>query len=314
MNLLDAPEFGEKFFAMMQASAPSYNNFVQFPIMVYIIRNGPVWASRLLGEHAYEFKKVLSGARKQVVQVKAAFEASGRKKPARPTIFHHLLDPEVASEHGVPSDDLLADEAQTLLAAASETTGNAMSMTTYYVLSDEKVYRRLVAELKEAFPDANKPLEYLKLEKLTYLTAVIKEGLRLSFGVLHRLPRVVPEPGATFNGYEIPAGAVVGMSTWLMHQDENTFPDPKKYDPERWLNPEAVKQLEKYVVPFSRGSRSCLGMNLAYEELYVTLGTFFRRFDNLVVDGTGPEDLVYEDYFNMYHPIGARKLHVKQKE
>ena len=69
----------------------------------------------------------------------------------------------------MPSEDLLADEAQTLLAAASETTGNAMSMTTYYVLSNEKIYQRLLAELKEAFPNAEEPLEYRKVEKLPYL-------------------------------------------------------------------------------------------------------------------------------------------------
>lgn len=60
MNLLDAPEFGDAFFNMMQASAPSYNNFVQFPILVYIIRNWPMWVSSLLGKNAYEFKKALT--------------------------------------------------------------------------------------------------------------------------------------------------------------------------------------------------------------------------------------------------------------
>lgn len=48
--------------------------------------------------------------------------------------------------------------------------------------------------------------------------------------------------------------------------------------------------------------------SLAYEELYVTFGTFLRPFENLVIDGTGPDDLFYEDYFNMYYPAGAREL------
>jgi hypothetical protein len=50
--------------------------------------------------------------------------------------------------------------------------------------------------------------------------------------------------------------------------------------------------------------------SLAYCELYVTLGTLFRRFDKLKVYKTRPEDLVYDDYFSSYHPVDARKLHV----
>ena len=49
---------------------------------------------------------------------------------------------------------------------------------------------------------------------------------------------------------------------------------------------------------------------LAYCELYVTLGTIFRHFENLKVDQTRPQDLVYDDYFATYHPKNARKLHV----
>jgi hypothetical protein len=50
--------------------------------------------------------------------------------------------------------------------------------------------------------------------------------------------------------------------------------------------------------------------SLAYSELYITLGTLFRRFDKLKVYNTGPEDLVYDDYFSSYHPVDARKFHV----
>ena len=53
--------------------------------------------------------------------------------------------------------------------------------------------------------------------------------------------------------------------------------------------------------------------SLAYCELYVTLGMLFRRFGDLEVYNTGPEDLVYDDYFSSYHPVDARKFHVVGK-
>jgi cytochrome P450 len=89
---------------------------------------------------------------------------------------------------------------------------------------------------------------------------VIKEALRLSFGVIGRLPRVVPHPGETFSGYFVPGGTIVGMSSWLMHRNPDVFPDPMKFDPDRWLNHEDFRRLERHMVPFGRGARQCVGM------------------------------------------------------
>ena len=138
---------------------------------------------------------------------------------------------------------------------------------------------------------------------------MIKEGLRLSFGGIGRLPRVVPEPGATFNDCFIPAGYIVGMSSWLMHRDSTVFTNPERFDPERWLkSPEECRRLEHNMVAFTRGTRQCVGMPLAYTELYVTLGTLFRRFPHgLRVWRTTPETMRdYEDFFSSYHPQNRR--------
>jgi len=89
---------------------------------------------------------------------------------------------------------------------------------------------------------------------------VIKEGLRLSFGVPGRLPRTVPEEGATFHGYFIPAGYIVSMSSWTLHRNAEVFPDPMHFDPERWMDPSTFFKLEHSIVPFSRGNRGCVGM------------------------------------------------------
>ena len=104
--------------------------------------------------------------------MKAAIESSN-KKPARPTIFHQLLDPEGTDEQGVASVDHLSDESNGIIAAAAETTGNTMSISTYHVLSNEKVHRTLVEELEDAFPDADAELDFVTLEKLPYLVRTL---------------------------------------------------------------------------------------------------------------------------------------------
>jgi len=80
--------------------------------------------------------------------------------------------------------------------------------------------------------------------------------------------------------------------------------------PARWTDPDALRVREKCLVSFSRGSRACIGQNLAMCELYVTLGTLFRRFEDLKPFDVGPEDMTYGDYFSAFHPKGARAFRV----
>ena len=73
------------------------------------------------------------------------------------------------------------------------------------------------------------------------------------------------------------------MSTYLMHHS-TVFPDSHTFDPNRWLNEKAAgnrrqKPLSSYLVPFSKGTRICLGQNLAWAELYIGLAHMFRKVD-----------------------------------
>ncbi len=99
---------------------------------------------------------------------------------------------------------------------------------------------------------------------------------------------------------------VVNMTSWLMHRDPIAFPDPETFDPERWLDFERAHFRDKFLVPFSKGNRMCIGLPLAMCELYVAIGQLFRKFDDLKPINVGPEDMVYEDYFGAFHPSDAR--------
>jgi hypothetical protein len=101
--------------------------------------------------------------------VKSSMDASKGEKTTRLTIFNQLLDPEVAEGHVVPSVDDLKDEAVSIVTAAADTTGNAMTIAAYNVISNETIYHKLKTELREAFPDPSATLEFLALERLPYL-------------------------------------------------------------------------------------------------------------------------------------------------
>jgi len=73
------------------------------------------------------------------------------------------------------------------------------------------------------------------------------------------------------------------MTSYLIHHNETIFPSSHNYIPQRWLdNP----RLDRYLISFTKGTRQCVGINLAYTELYICLATIFRRYGGL--ESLGP--------------------------
>lgn len=106
------------------------------------------------------------------------------EKIDKSSIFEALLTP--ADGYVVPTPDQIKDEAYSVLAAAADTTGNAMTVAAYNVVKNPHIYRTLVAELKCAFPNDDDTLEYIKLEKLPYL---VSDKTQLFFAFLTPLTR-----------------------------------------------------------------------------------------------------------------------------
>ena len=128
------------------------------------------------------------------------------------------------------------------------------------MIRNPEIYAKLTAELETAFPDPDAKMELSVLERLPYLSGVVNESLRLSFGVISRLPRIVPQGGANFEGYMISAGFTVSMSSWVLHRNEDYFPRAHEFIPERWALTSDKQKMWKAFVPFGKGSRMCVGM------------------------------------------------------
>ena len=73
------------------------------------------------------------------------------------------------------------------------------------------------------------------------------------------------------------------MQTYSMHHNEHVFPDSFSYRPERWLGnpkgPSGEKNLYRYMTAFGKGTRICVGMYLAYAEIFIAIATLFRSFE-----------------------------------
>ncbi|KAI9791752.1 MAG: hypothetical protein M1816_003562 [Peltula sp. TS41687] len=235
------------------------------------------------------------------------------KKREYAAVLHELRDsddPEMFDEKSRLKR--MTDEAQTIVSAGMETTGNTLSTITYHLLQNPDMVRRLKEELDSVGQDRTEIVPYQVLRELPYLTALISEGLRITCNVSARSPRVNPNSPMQYRDWTIPAGTAVSMSIIDIHMNENIFTEPKVFRPDRWLGDETTKrQLERYLVPFSRGSRNCLGMNLAYAEIYLALGNIFRLYDMSLYE-TDPSDLeIAHDFFASYPKEDSNGVRVK---
>ena len=125
-------------------------------------------------------------------------------------------------------------------------------------------------KVEEELMTAGNPSKWSKLEQLPYLSAVILETIRLSYGVATRLPRIAPDETLAYKGefqgklvqHVIPPGTAISMSSVIMHANQDIFPEPDNFRPERWLNEDGTrrKELEGYLISFSKGTRQCLGI------------------------------------------------------
>ena len=275
-QLLDRPDFAPDYYNIWVSILGNSHVLKQFPWIFPLMLSFPVWfVSRALPDLAVTYKWQAEWV-KQVQAIKSGADDS-EKRGGKPSIFETLLDSDLPPID--KSVSRLTEDAQTLVGAGSITASLSLALATYYIVCDEKIRGQLMGELTQTIPDPCQPPPLVELEKLPYLAATVLETLRISYGVSHRLQRVCPDQAIRYQDYVLPPGTPVSMTAVLIHDNPNIFPQPRTFRPERWLPLETEgARLQRYLVPFCRGSRQCLGMNLGVAELYMGLAGVFRRF------------------------------------
>ncbi|KAL8674586.1 MAG: hypothetical protein Q9168_001029 [Polycauliona sp. 1 TL-2023] len=238
-------------------------------------------------------------------------DLSSETRESKPGLFMNVLQSSLSPQD--KSAEAIASEGMGLLIAGSETTASTLSIITYHLLANPGQLTKLRGALEQAIPDSNTLPPLAQLEAIPYLYACIQEGLRLAYGTSNRLTRVSRVP-IKYRDWVIPAGVPVGMTTVFMHNDEGLFPDHTAFQPERWLEKrEDGVRLEKYLTSFGKGTRQCIGINLAYAELYMTIATIFRRFE-LELFETDRSTVEYgRDYFLSFPENGCGGVKVLVK-
>ncbi|MDQ3855212.1 MAG: cytochrome P450 [Chloroflexota bacterium] len=192
-----------------------------------------------------------------------------------------LLARDAEADGGRMTDQQVRDEALTLFLAGHETTANALTWTWYLLSRHPHVEARLHQELDTVL-DGQPPTPE-QVPALPYARKVLSEAMRLypPAWVVGRRALVDYPVGS----YVVPAGSIVLLSQWVMHRDARYFPDPERFDPERWT-PEAQAERPRYsYFPFGAGPRQCIGEGFAWTEGALLLAALAQRWRLRLVPG-----------------------------
>ncbi|WP_433854510.1 cytochrome P450 [Streptomyces kronopolitis] len=168
----------------------------------------------------------------------------------------------------------IRDTVMVTLLAAHHTTGVAVAWTLHLLGHHPAVADRVAAELDRVLGERAMPA-YGDLRRLPYLDMVLKESMRLfppgPYGARETTEDLVLGP------YEIPAGTTVFYPFWAVHLNPEHWPEPERFDPERFTPQEVAKRPRLAYVPFGIGPRSCEGAALATVETRLVLAVLLKR-------------------------------------
>ncbi len=173
------------------------------------------------------------------------------------------------AEGAAMPDVELRDQLMTLLLLGHETTASSLSWAFYWVHRDPRVLSKLRSEIAPLREDP------ITLSEQPYLTAVCKESLRLQPIALIAQPRRVKET-VTWNDRIYAEGTVLIPCILTAHQRPTTYPEPKQFQPDRFIE---QKFSPSEFFPFGGGSRSCVGMALSLFEMKLVLATVLDTFE-----------------------------------
>lgn len=199
-----------------------------------------------------------------------------RRKSGEDTgdLLSMLLLAQDEEEGGSMTDTQVRDEALTLFLAGHETTANALTWTWYLLSQNPECEARLHQEIDSVLGDRTPHIS--DLPQLRYTEMVFAEAMRLypPAWAIGRMSKAPFEIG----GVRIEAKSICILSPYVTQRDSRWFPDPERFDPERWTVEEREARPKFCYYPFGGGARVCIGERFAWMEGVLVLATLARKW------------------------------------
>nr|CAH0110992.1 unnamed protein product [Daphnia galeata] len=199
-------------------------------------------------------------------------------------------------------DEIVTAQSLLFLLAGFDTTATTLTNSAFLLARNPEVQEKLYQEIMrkhEKFEDVNHEM----ILDFPYVDHVIHEVLRM-YPPVPRVERACNKE-VNYDGVQIKKGVVVTVSAFALHYDEEYYPDPYRFNPDRWDPESEIKPNPNVFMPFGMGPRNCVGMRFAMEEMKIALCTIVKHFRFFPVKET-PEEMQFEDGFlGVVQPIHA---------
>ncbi|XP_029341236.1 cytochrome P450 4C1-like [Acyrthosiphon pisum] len=209
---------------------------------------------------------------------------------------------EVSEDGKVLSDEDIQEEVDTFMFAGVDTTSVTLSWVMYVLGKHPHVQDKIVEELNEKIPNfGDEKLTVNILSSLDYLGRTIKEVLRL-YPSVPFIGRQIYKP-LTIGDHTILPGTSIFINVFALHRNEKHFENPEKFDPDRFLEENKKDRHRFAFVPFSAGSRNCIGQKFAMIVLKIAVATLIKTYRVKSIDPEEKLGLVGEIVLNALNGI-----------
>lgn len=237
-----------------------------------------IYSRSASGKRFYHCLKILHSFTKEVIENRKKTREENQRKGVTVTKRQAFLDLllDANENKNLLTDQDIREEVDTFMFEGHDTTASGISWTLYMLGCYPDVQEKVYDEMISIFNGSDRPATLTDLNEMKYLERVIKESMRI-FPPVPTLGRILSED-VQLDQYLIPKGTSVTIQVYYLHRDPRFFPEPERFDPDRFL-PENLEGRNPFAyIPFSAGSRNCIGQKFAMYEEKSVLSSIIRNF------------------------------------
>ncbi|KAH0807216.1 hypothetical protein GEV33_015575 [Tenebrio molitor] len=210
------------------------------------------------------------------------------------------------NEEGTIDDEGIREEVDTFMFEGHDTTAAALNFAFMLIACNKHVQEQIVEEIGMVLGDARQKPTYKDLQEMKYLERAVKEVLRL-YPSVHFISRKLGDDLITGSGYKLPKGTITHLHIYDLHHNPDIYPDPERFDPDRFL-PENCQNRHPFAyLPFSAGPRNCIGQRFAMLELKAAICGVLANFVLEPVDTPDTIVLVVDLVLRTKDPIRVKE-------